>query len=118
MECDAVTRLLFEMKQPTKAPVSEVAGSRPFGDNVRCLAVVIPTVNERANIPLLARRLNEALAGYSWEVIFVDDDSVDDTMGAVRTLSRSDPRVRGIRRIGRRGLSGLGRVGSTAQRRS
>ena len=78
----------------------------PGGVNVPCLAVVIPTLNEQANVPLLARRLTEVLAGHSWEAIFVDDDSSDPTMEAIRALSCSDPRIRGIRRIGRRGLSG------------
>ncbi len=38
-------------------------------------------------------------------MIFVDDDSPDGTAEYVRGLAQSDPRVRGILRIGRRGLS-------------
>jgi len=38
-------------------------------------------------------------------VVFVDDDSPDGTADAVRELGRSDPRVRCLHRIGRRGLS-------------
>jgi dolichol-phosphate mannosyltransferase len=49
--------------------------------------------------------LNTALAGLAWEVVFVDDDSPDGTAQAARTLAQTDPRVRCIRRIGRRGLS-------------
>lgn len=70
------------------------------------LAIVIPTLNERDNIALLANRLASALTGIAWEAIFVDDDSADGTSDAVLDLSRSDPRIRGIRRISRRGLSG------------
>ncbi|MEP9359693.1 glycosyltransferase family 2 protein [Sphingomonas sp. KR3-1] len=69
------------------------------------LAVVIPTFNERANVPLLIEKLDAALAGRSWEAIFVDDDSPDGTADIVRELGRSDSRVRVIQRIGRRGLS-------------
>jgi dolichol-phosphate mannosyltransferase len=69
------------------------------------LAVVIPTFNERANVPLLIEKLDKALAGRSWEAIFVDDDSPDGTADAARALGRCDPRVRVIQRIGRRGLS-------------
>jgi len=69
------------------------------------LTVVVPTFNERENVGLLAERLDRVLAGIAWEVVFVDDDSPDETADAVRALGQSDPRVRVIRRIGRRGLS-------------
>jgi dolichol-phosphate mannosyltransferase len=69
------------------------------------LAIVIPTFNERANVPLLIAKLDAALAGRAWEAIFVDDDSPDGTSDAARDIARRDPRVRVIQRIGRRGLS-------------
>lgn len=69
------------------------------------LTIVIPTLNERENIQPLLERLDLALAGSRWEVIFVDDDSKDGTPEAVREIGRSDPRVRCLQRIGRRGLS-------------
>ena len=70
------------------------------------LSVIIPTFNERDNVVTLFRRLETALAGVSWEAIFVDDNSPDRTWDVVRGLARQDPRARCIRRIGRRGLSG------------
>lgn len=70
------------------------------------LAVVVPTFNERDNVTVLYRRLAATLAGIRWEVIFVDDNSPDGTWDVVRGLAQKDPRVRCIRRIGRRGLSG------------
>jgi dolichol-phosphate mannosyltransferase len=70
------------------------------------LSVIIPTFNERDNVLTLFRRLETALAGVSWEAIFVDDNSPDHTWDVVRGLARQDPRARCIRRIGRRGLSG------------
>jgi dolichol-phosphate mannosyltransferase len=70
------------------------------------LSVVVPTFNERANIPLLVARLQRTLEGVDWEVIFVDDNSPDGTAAAVRTIGETDARVRCIRRIGRRGLAG------------
>ncbi len=69
------------------------------------LAIVIPTFNESANVPLLVARLEAALAGRRWEAIFVDDDSPDGTANAARTIARTDSRVRVLQRIGRRGLS-------------
>ncbi|MBN9270708.1 MAG: glycosyltransferase, partial [Mesorhizobium sp.] len=70
------------------------------------LTVVVPTLNERANVPLLVERLAEALDGIDWEVVFVDDNSKDGTMQVVRELAGANRRVRGIHRIFRRGLSG------------
>src|SRR6266478_3111983 len=70
------------------------------------LAVIVPTFNERDNVTTLFRRLEAALAGVNWEVIFVDDNSPDGTWEVVRALAQRDCRVRCIRRVGRRGLSG------------
>jgi dolichol-phosphate mannosyltransferase len=69
------------------------------------LAVVVPTFNERTNVPVLVERLAAALEGVAWEVIFVDDDSPDGTADAARALAMTDRRVRVLQRIGRRGLS-------------
>ncbi len=70
------------------------------------LSVIVPTFNERDNVTTLFQRLETALAGVAFEVIFVDDNSPDGTWDLVRSLARQDSRVRCIRRIGRRGLSG------------
>jgi dolichol-phosphate mannosyltransferase len=70
------------------------------------LSVIVPTFNERDNVTTLFRRLETALAGVAFEVIFVDDNSPDGTWEVVRALARDDSRVRCLRRIGRRGLSG------------
>ncbi len=69
------------------------------------LAVIIPTFNERVNIEPMLAALSEALTGVSYEVVFVDDDSPDDTAGLVRSISQRDPSVRVIHRINRRGLA-------------
>ncbi|GLK42654.1 MULTISPECIES: glycosyltransferase [Novosphingobium] len=69
------------------------------------LAVVLPTYNERKNIATMIERLDKALAGITWEAIYVDDNSPDGTSDEARRLSLSDPRVRCIQRIGRRGLA-------------
>ena len=70
------------------------------------LSVVIPTFNERDNVVTLFRRLEKTLAGIPFEAVFVDDNSPDGTWQVLRALSREDGRVRCVRRIGRRGLSG------------
>ncbi|MBW7963037.1 glycosyltransferase family 2 protein [Bradyrhizobium sp. BR 10261] len=70
------------------------------------LSVIVPTFNERDNVTVLYRRLEATLVNVAWEVVFVDDNSPDGTWDVVRELAQKDSRVRCIRRIGRRGLSG------------
>ena len=69
------------------------------------LAVILPTYRERANIAPMVARLDAALQGVAWEAIFVDDNSPDGTADEARRISLTDPRVRVIERIGRRGLA-------------
>jgi len=79
--------------------------SAPIASAAPILSVVTPTFNEAANIAPLHAKLQAALDGLDWEVVFVDDNSPDGTANVARALSRIDPRVRCIRRIGRRGLA-------------
>lgn len=69
------------------------------------LSVIVPCYNERPNVAPMLARLDAALRGIQWEVIYVDDDSPDGTAQEVRRFAAIDPRVRCIRRLGRRGLA-------------
>lgn len=81
---------------------------REAGNTARAaeLSVVLPTFNEAQNVPILIDLLHQTLAGIDWEVIVVDDNSPDGTADVARKIASRDPRVRVLRRIGRRGLSG------------
>ncbi len=82
------------------------------------LTVVVPCYNERPNVAPLIARLDAALFGIAWEVVYVDDNSPDGTTAEVRRIAQTDPRVRCIRRIGRRGLASAvieGVLSSSAQ---
>lgn len=69
------------------------------------LSIVVPCFKERPNVRPMVERVTAALPGVDWEIIFVDDDSPDGTADEARAVARANPRVRCIRRIGRRGLS-------------
>lgn len=68
-------------------------------------AIVVPTLNEVGNIERLVTQLSVALSDLEAEIIFVDDGSTDGTIDLIEAIASSDPRVRLIRRIDRRGLS-------------
>lgn len=70
--------------------------------------LVIPTLNEAGNIPVLLRRIQDALAPLplDYEIIVVDDDSQDGTAEVVNQHAARDPRTRLVLRKGQRGLAG------------
>lgn len=69
------------------------------------LSVVVPTFNERGNMEPLVESVREALQDIPWEIIVVDDDSPDGTYDEVTRIAQHEPRVRCLRRVGRKGLS-------------
>ena len=79
-------------------------GLRPSSQPLE-LAVVIPTYNEKENVPILLAALERSLAGTEWEAIFVDDNSPDGTAEYIRRIALTNRRVRVLERVGRRGLS-------------
>ncbi|WP_130732655.1 polyprenol monophosphomannose synthase [Komagataeibacter xylinus] len=68
-------------------------------------SIIIPCYNERGNVEPLFRAVEKAITRYRWELIFVDDNSPDGTIDEVWRLAQADCRVRGLLRVGRRGLS-------------
>lgn len=69
------------------------------------ISIIIPCYNEVENVGPVVEALEKTLSGFRWEVLFVDDNSPDGTMDAVQRLAETKPYVRGLLRIGRRGLS-------------
>jgi dolichol-phosphate mannosyltransferase len=69
------------------------------------LAVIVPCYNEAPNVAPMVARLDQALIGIDFEVIFVDDNSPDGTAARARAIGAQDHRVRCLKRVGRRGLS-------------
>ena len=71
-------------------------------------ALVVPTLNEAANIEPLLEKVVVALSGSSvgWEILVVDDDSSDGTPNVVKRFAEFEPRVRLLVRTGQRGLAG------------
>ena len=71
------------------------------------LSIVLPTYNERENLPVLLDRLASVLGerGVSYEIIVVDDDSPDGTWMVALEYAEKGLPVRLVRRRGERGLA-------------
>ena len=68
----------------------------PYGVNEVQLSLIIPCFNEASVLPLLRERLSKPLnsMAISWEVIFVDDGSVDGTFSELAAMHRAEPRFK------------------------
>jgi dolichol-phosphate mannosyltransferase len=70
------------------------------------ITVILPTLNEAENLPLVAPRIAAALVGRSYEILIVDDGSRDDTAAVCRKLAGEFPLRLHVRTEPKDGLSG------------
>ena len=70
------------------------------------ISIVVPTYREAANLPLLAKAIDDALADFAddYELLFIDDDSQDGSEEICAELSERFP-ARIVVRKGERGLA-------------
>lgn len=62
----------------------------------KTVSIVVPMYNERDSLKILYQELNEVtenLTAYSFEYLFVNDGSTDDTLAVIRGLAQKDLRV-------------------------
>ncbi|MBU0768054.1 MAG: glycosyltransferase family 2 protein [Proteobacteria bacterium] len=62
------------------------------------ISVVIPTYRSEANLPLLAERLEKVLSQcrYDYEVIFVEDGNLDNSLSVLRDICQRSPRIKAV----------------------
>jgi glycosyltransferase involved in cell wall biosynthesis len=60
------------------------------------LSVVIPVFNEAQTLGMILGRLDQALRGLKWEVIFVNDGSTDESLDMMRRAALADRRVKAL----------------------
>src|SRR5512147_2903296 len=85
---------MTQTSEPAAPPQETRANATPM------LSVVVPAFNEAENIPLLYRRVADALQALvpgQWDLIFSDDGSRDATWSVISRLAADDPRVKGVR---------------------
>jgi Glycosyltransferases involved in cell wall biogenesis len=80
--------------------------------NSPAFSVIVPLYNEEANLPILQEELRVALSGLDYEIIFVDDGSVDRTAERIKAAGN----IRVIRFEKNSGQSAAIYAGLTASR--
>jgi glycosyltransferase involved in cell wall biosynthesis len=63
------------------------------------LSIIIPLLNEQESLPELHQWIVKVMTthNYSYEVIFIDDGSTDESWEIIENLSKENPNVKGIR---------------------
>src|SRR5204862_6276038 len=70
------------------------------------VSIIVPTLNEAENLPLLVPRIAAAMGGRDYEIIVVDDDSHDDTRAVCLRLASEYPLTLHVREHPKDGLAG------------
>jgi glycosyltransferase involved in cell wall biosynthesis len=75
---------------------------------VRSVSLVVPMRNEARSLPHLLDVALDALPRHAddWEIVLVDDASVDETVAVAEARAAAEPRIRLVRHAVNRGLGG------------
>jgi len=68
-------------------------------------SILIPTYNEKENIPELTKRIWESLSSIDFEVIFIDDNSPDHTAEVAEKLAEVYGNIKILKRSSKLGLA-------------
>ncbi len=74
--------------------MSNDSASADTVDGRPMLSVVLPVYNEQDNLEALYREIGEALTGFDFEIVFVDDGSTDRSLEVLREIAGGDDRVK------------------------
>ena len=69
------------------------------------LSIILPTYNEKENIPIIIDKIEKILEGFSFEIVIVDDNSPDGSWEIATRIATERPSINVIRRIHEKGLS-------------
>lgn len=63
------------------------------------ISIIIPLLNEQESLPELTSWISKVMDAnnFSYEVIFIDDGSTDDSWQTIQQLSNGNPNIKGIR---------------------
>lgn len=99
------------MSEPTLVAATRHAGSHPAPSID--VSVLVPAKDEADNLPLFMEQAAAALAGHpaTFEVIVIDDGSIDDTPRVLAELQQRYHFLRAVRHRSRRGIADALRTG-------
>ncbi|KRG62060.1 dolichol-phosphate mannosyltransferase [Stenotrophomonas terrae] len=81
------------------------------------LSVVVPVFNERDNVTPLVNEITAALRGQiDFEIVYVDDNSKDDSLQVLQALKTANPELRVLHHVSQSGQSTAVRTGVKAAR--
>lgn len=63
-------------------------------NNKSQISIVIPCYNEEGNVKLIYDSVSSVLSEYNIEIVFVDDNSKDNTLNIIQDLADKDPKVK------------------------
>ena len=66
-------------------------------DSPPSVSVVIPVYNNQTTLPVLVARIDAVLSEFSYEIIFVDDGSADNSWQVIQQLSQTQNNIMGIK---------------------
>ncbi len=63
------------------------------------ISIIVPALNEEKNIAILCKELKEILVSQNvnYEIIIVDDGSIDETWAKIKQMSIDNPRIQGLK---------------------
>jgi dolichol-phosphate mannosyltransferase len=82
------------MTQVAAAPPVPQIAPQPGAETAPEISIVLPALNEAANLPAMFERLAGVLRDVAYEVIVVDDGSTDATLATVKRRAAGDAAVR------------------------
>lgn len=85
--------------------------------NQPALSVVVPVFNERDNVTPLVNEITAALRSQiDFEIVYVDDNSKDDSLQVLQALKATNPELRVLHHVSQSGQSTAVRTGVKAAR--
>lgn len=105
--------ILLQRPPASEGPLRELTDHDELRGRI---SVVVPCHNEEMNVGPLVHGLTALYGPYLREIILVDDNSRDGTRQMIRSLEKSEPRVRGLYRTPPNGVGLALRDGYAAAR--